>query len=131
MYGSKFGKCMGQFSFSPRHILTKSTAPPGFYTTHESNKYLVQRQIGDQTINSPVRICKYRHASHKFHAHTLIVRTAVRRTFTLKRKRLFVRMDKYEQVCASTHKWPIGESEVGFLHSALLPRGTFCMQTSA
>ena len=27
-FGSKFGKCMGQFSFSPRHIPTKKNLEP-------------------------------------------------------------------------------------------------------
>ena len=31
----------------------------------------------------------------------------------------------FTQVCATTRKRPIGESEAFFLHSALLPRGTF------
>ena len=30
----------------------------------------------------------------------------------------------YTQVSATTRKWPIGESEAFFLHSALIPRGT-------
>ena len=44
---------------------------------------------------------------------------------------LELNMNVLNQVCATTHKRPIGESEAFFLHSALLPRGTFCMQSSA